>query len=115
VGGGVVRGACDPLELRFHGAVRGRVPRDERGLAHAGAQPADEQGQCKPDDHDTHNKLHQRGAGLPAMPQLAAYHQWTALRRPYMGRITDTATKPTAPPTAMIRDGSMSAIMLRTL
>jgi len=32
-----------------------------------------------------------------------------------MGRTTDTATKPTAAPTAITSAGSINAIMLRTL
>ena len=75
----------------------------------------DQQQEHQADDHYADHELDEGGTGLGPVPRASMGHQWTARSSPYMGRITETATKPTAPPTAITRVGSMRLIMLRTL
>src|SRR3979411_3203813 len=113
-------GVVSLLNLVRDNGRSGGIALGERGLEKARAERSDDQRQRQTHDHHADQQLDQRRARLSSPPVARppgeqTSHHLTAWSNPYMGRITETATNPTAPPTAITSAGSMSAIMFRTL
>ena len=85
------------------------------GINGAGAEQPHQEHKRATDDGYADKQLNEGRPRLSSMPLGAFGRHLTAWSSPYMGMITEMATKPTAAPTAMMSAGSIRAIMFRTL
>ena len=105
----------DPVDLVLSSRLGAGVTFGKAGVDYTGAEHADQEHERDPDDDRGYKQLDQSRTGLGPAASGAAGRHLTVCSRPYIGMITEIATKPTAAPTAMISAGSIRAIMFRTL